>query len=105
MNGNDFVTRREYDRLTADVDFLKGRVMAHDAMIPKIARDLTNIRAEVHELSNWKDDSKVQEIAFLKGKIKRSDRWKDRVLTTLLLGGTLEILRLVLERFFPHGLH
>lgn len=104
MNGGpgDFITRREFDPLKAQVDHVHGRVMAHDGNLGSIKRELANIRVELHELNNWKDDSKVQEIATLKGRIKKGERLKDRVLYTLLLGGALEIIRLVIERWSHH---
>lgn len=101
MNGgpHEFIRRGEFDPLKAQVDHVHGRVMAHDGTLGSIRRELANIRTELHELNNWKEDSKVQEIAVLKGKIKKSDRIKDRVLYTLLLGGALEVFRLVIERW------
>lgn len=100
MNG-DYVPRHEHQELKERVDYTEGRVMAHDSTLKVMSRDLANIRTELHELNNWKDDSKVQEIALLKGRIKKSERTKDRIMYALLVGGALEVIRLILERWMP----
>lgn len=101
MNGSDYIPRREFDELKERVDYTEGRVMAHDSTLKVMSRDLANIRTDLHELNNWKDDSKIQEIAVLKGRIKKNDRTKDRVMYALVVGAALEAVRLVLERWFP----
>lgn len=85
-------------------EWFKDRVRAHDAEIKVLRREFTNIRLALEDLSKWKDDSKVQEIATLKGRLRKNDKIRDRILYALLLGGGVEVVRLVVDHF-AHAFH
>ncbi len=82
-----------------DWEYFRDRVRAHDAELKAFRRMLTNIQLGVDELSKWKEDSKVTEIAALKGQIKRYSRVRDRILYLLASGAILEGVRLMAEHW------
>lgn len=99
----DTVTRAEFDRLEGEHDDLRGRVLMHDATLQTLTNVLHEIKVDLHELKDWKDDSKVQEIAALRGVIRKRDRIRARILYGLIFGGGgLEILRVLLEWLKRH---
>jgi hypothetical protein len=77
----------------------KERVGAHEAEIKILRRELVNIRLGIDDLSKWKEDSKVQEIAALKGQIKRYSRVRDRLLYGLGFLVLSEAARLLFDHF------
>jgi Holliday junction resolvase RusA-like endonuclease len=80
-------------------DWVRERVQAHDAELKALRRTLGNIQMALDDLSKWKDDSKVHEIAALKGRIKKYDKTRDRILYALTIGSLLEGVRLIVEHF------
>jgi septal ring factor EnvC (AmiA/AmiB activator) len=104
-------SQREFAALQNDVDYMKGQVIRHDSAIEKInqtlqqiRRGMSNLETELHELNNWKEDSKVQEIALLRGKLKKIGRFKSRVFYAVLLAALAEGVRVAFEKipFFHH---
>jgi Holliday junction resolvase RusA-like endonuclease len=79
--------------------WFKERVQAHEAELKTLRRTMSNIQMSLDDLSKWKDDSKVHEIAALKGRLKKQDKLKDRILFALLLAGGVEVVRLVVDHF------
>ena len=79
--------------------WMRERVLAHEAELKTSRKDVVNIRLALEDLSKWKDDSKVQEIAMLKGRLRRNDKVRDRILFALLLGGGVEVIRLIVDHF------
>ena len=75
------------------------RVRAHEAELKPLRRDVVNIRLALEDLSKWKEDSKVQEIAALKGRLRKNDKTRDRILYGLLLLGAGEVVRLIIDHF------
>jgi Holliday junction resolvase RusA-like endonuclease len=80
-------------------EWVQDRVRAHEAELKTFRRDFVNIRLALEDLSKWKDDSKVIEIASLKGRLRRNDKIRDRIMYALLLGGAVEVVRLVVDHF------
>jgi Holliday junction resolvase RusA-like endonuclease len=79
--------------------WVRERVQAHEAELKTMRRTMTNIQMSLDDLSKWKDDSKVHEIAALKGRIKKYDKTRDRILYALLSVTVLELVRLAIEHF------
>ena len=79
--------------------WVQERVRAHDAEIKTLRREFVNTRMALEDLSKWKDDSKIQEIAALKGRLRKNDKIRDRIMYALLLGGGVEVIRLVVDHF------
>jgi hypothetical protein len=79
--------------------WVRERVQAHDAALKTHGRTMSNIQMALDDLSKWKDDSKVQEIAALKGRLRKNDKTRDRILFALLLGGGVEVVRLLVDHF------
>jgi hypothetical protein len=86
------ITREEWD-------WARERINAHDAALKTHGRTMSNVQLALDELSKWKEDSKVQEIAALKGQIKRYSRVRDRLLYILATGAILEGVRLLVDHF------
>jgi Holliday junction resolvase RusA-like endonuclease len=82
-----------------DWAWVRERVQAHEAELKTFRRDFVNIRLALEDLSKWKDDSKVQEIVALKGRLRRNDKIRDRILFALVLAGGVEIVRLLVDHF------
>ena len=80
-------------------EWVQDRVRAHEAELKTFRRDFVNIRLALEDLSKWKDDSKVQEIVALKGRLRKNDKIRDRIMYALLLGGGVEVVRLVVDHF------
>ncbi len=80
-------------------EWAKERIRAHDAEFKTYRRDFVNIRLALEDLSKWKDDSKITEIAALKGRLRKNDKIRDRIMYALLLGGAVEVVRLVVDHF------
>jgi hypothetical protein len=79
--------------------WFRERVQAHDAELKTLRREFVNIRLALEDLSKWKDDSKVQEIVALKGRLRKNDKTRDRILFVLLSGVTVEVIRLLVDHF------
>ena len=79
--------------------WVQDRVRAHDAEIKALRREFVNTRMALEDLSKWKDDSKVQEIVALKGRLRKNDKMRDRIMYALLLGGGVEVVRLIVDHF------
>lgn len=90
----------EYARIPLqDWRYVNGQVAEHNSALRDIRRELANIRLTVEDLTHWKEDSKVQAIAALKGQVRRYEKVRDRILYTLLFGGMLELIRVGLEKW------
>ena len=92
MSGPAHITQEEWQ-------WVRDRVSAHDSAIKTHGRTMSNIQMALDDLSKWKDDSKVHEIAALKGRIKKYDKTRDRILYALVLGGLVEGIRLLVDHF------
>jgi hypothetical protein len=92
------VDRGEFEGLESDHRLLRGRVVVNDAMLYNLTNAIHEIRTTLLELKEWKDDSKVQQIAALRGIIKRRDRVRDIVLCLLGIAVMLEALRVLVMR-------
>lgn len=79
--------------------WVQERVRAHEAELKSFRRDFVNIRLALEDLSKWKDDSKVQEIAVLKGRLKKAGKTRDRIMWAIALAGAAEVVRLLVDHF------
>lgn len=80
-------------------EYVEEEVRSQKFLLKEIRKELANLRLAVEDLSKWKDDSKVQTIAALKGQVKRYEKRNDWVIRTLVFGGVLELLRVVFEKW------
>lgn len=71
----------------SEFDHFKGMVLRHDAelsklhgvpdMVRKVIDQVNQVRVLVDELSEWKDDSKVQHINSLQGQVRALEAIRD----------------------------
>ena len=85
-------------------DWVQERVRAHEAELKSFRRDFVNIRLALEDLSKWKDDSKVHEIALLKGRLKKVGKTRDRIFWAVAIAGGAEVVRLLVDHF-AHVVH
>lgn len=77
----------------------RERIRAHDAELKVLRTTIANINLSLDGLSKWKEDSKVQEIAALKGQIKKYSRVRDRIMYGLGFLVLSEAARLLFDHF------